>query len=194
MTTAVERPDLSEVVAFDAREHNHDPELFGKPVDRTPQLGCTTAFVDGLLRGRLWCGRPGVSQFPRRAAPVRAPPVDCQPPRHPNEPRPESIAIAKLRERAIRTREGLLRDVFSVFRMAEDAVGDPHRERRRLDQPRLEFLFERPVQAAYDAAAAGQPVHELMHAVSLLQDSTLRLRVHSGRKGRKGGTGRKART
>src|SRR5205085_2293169 len=78
-----------------------------------------------------------------RHAPAIAPStIEREAPRHAHEPGAKPIAIAELRERAMRLRKRFLRDVFGVFAMTQDAEGDAKREPRRLGEPRLEFAFE----------------------------------------------------
>src|SRR5262245_25674829 len=84
--------------------------------------------VDGLLIGG--------------PAPVRAVSIDGQPPRHADQPGTEPLAIAQRLEGPVSSRERLLRDVFRVFALADDAIRNAEGQRRRLLQPRLEFLVE----------------------------------------------------
>src|SRR6185503_17268946 len=82
--------------------------------------------------------------FPSGAPAIGALPIERHAPRHAHEPRPEALAIPQLIETAIGLGEGLLRNILSVLAVAQDAIGDTNRERRRLDKARLEFPRQLP--------------------------------------------------
>src|SRR5262249_19535536 len=103
-----------------------------------------------------------------------APPIEREPPGDPHQPGAEALAIAQLREAAIRLDERFLRDVLGVLPLAQDAIGDAECERRRFHQPGLEFLLEGAIHG-YDAsdAVTGVPIH----CVYSRQDAALRRTV-----------------
>jgi hypothetical protein len=68
--------------------------------------------------------------------------IERQAPRHAHQPGPKPVAIAKLTKAAIRLGKRLLRDVFRILRVSQDAERHPKRERGRFQQPRFELVFK----------------------------------------------------
>ena len=143
---------------LDAREDDDHPELLGQHVNRLPEpLGA----VAGRERlGSAWTCIGFSVRLERFAAIGRTIPIDGEPPGHACQPRAEPRPIAQLPEVAVRFGERLLRHVLGILALAQNAIGDPERQRRRLHEPGLEFPLELAVHA-YEAA--GQPVRTLMH-------------------------------
>lgn len=112
---------------------------------------------------RLRC-RGCVGILPRAAALSPALMVNRQTPRHPDEPCAKPITVPKLPETAVRLDERVLRDVFGILSMAEDAVRHPERQRRGFGQPGFEFVLD-VLGLAHEAAE--MPVCEAIHPVTL---------------------------
>jgi len=112
------------------------------------------------------------------APPVGTAPIDREPPRHANQPGAEPIAIAQLTEPAVRPHERFLRHLFGVLPMPQHAERDAEGERRRFDQPRLEFVLELGVHRDQIARQAfGVFVHRCISRRSGRQDAAARVRV-----------------
>jgi hypothetical protein len=123
--------------------------------------------IRSLARQREILGRRNVSCFDAlfagSPAAIRPPPVDCQPPRHPDEPGFEPIAIPKLREAPVRFRERLLGNILGILPVPQHAVGDAERQGRRLAKAILELSFEILVQGH---ESPGIPARPLIHSGS----------------------------
>src|SRR5262245_11217444 len=104
----------------------------------------------------------------RQPPSIAAPPIDRQPPRRPDEPGAEPVAIAQASKAPIRPGERLLRDVLSVLTVPQHAECDAERERRRVGQPDLELAGER-VFGAHQRA--GKAIGKLGHSGFTSQDA-----------------------
>src|SRR5579862_2876424 len=178
---------FSDIVAFHRGQDDDDAELLGERVDGAPELVGSRARLDDVWRRRRR-GAPG--RLLARGTPAGgALPIDRQPPRHPDEPGAKAVAIAELAEAAMRTHEGFLGHVLGVLPMSQHAVGDPERQRGRLDKPGLELPFELVVRAYQPA---DESVRVFMHhrgrrrggaplrppGPIMKQDATVRPAVH----------------
>src|SRR5262249_47581583 len=81
----------------------------------------------------------------RDASLIASPAVERQTPRHPDEPRAETIAVPQLREHPMRSNEGLLRDVLGVLAVSQHRERTAKSQRRGFDEAGLEFLLERSI-------------------------------------------------
>src|SRR5262249_55855839 len=99
---------------FNARESDHDSQLFWKRFDGLPQLFGPFPLNHALDRG-LGLPVEFSGSFPHRAAHVRTSTIDRHPPRHSNQPRTEAVTIPELMEVAKRFGEGFLGDILGVL-------------------------------------------------------------------------------
>jgi len=130
------------------------------------RAACRVAFdrrAEALRHSGLNVAQPFRAAISGIPPPVGTLSIDRQPPRQPDQPRAEAIAVAQLTEVAMRLDERFLGDVFGILAMVQHAVGDAKRESGRFNQARFELPLE-PFVHAHEAA--GEAVRCAMHSVS----------------------------